>query len=208
VAFAVVSVFAFYMVRKFARWQRFVREFSLARIKPEQLRAKLSVGEDILLLDLQGPSRFRHQTDGNSRYSSNKPRRREQYREVEIPRSQQVVLYCACPGEFTNARVTLALRQKGIEDVRPLAGGLQGWRDRGFPATTEVQIPVTRSLRVEFGCPKLFRTARCSASIRAEHRTGCIRNRSRGERTRGEAQRGRQSPPASLAELRRPRWPY
>lgn len=75
------------------------------------------------------------------------PRRLEQYWEVEIPRSQQVVLYCACPGEFTSAGVALALRQKGIEDVRPLAGGLQGWRDRGFPVTTEVQVPVTPFVR-------------------------------------------------------------
>ena len=32
-----------------ARWQRFVREFKLARITPEQLRGKLNAGEDILL---------------------------------------------------------------------------------------------------------------------------------------------------------------
>jgi rhodanese-related sulfurtransferase len=133
---------AAHVARAGARWQRFVREFKLARITLEQLRGKLNAGEDILLLDLQGrpgSSTKRMAIPGAVRIN---PRRLEQYREVEIPRSQQVVLYCACPGEFTSARVTLALRQKGIEDVRPLAGGLQGWRDRGFPATTEVQIPV------------------------------------------------------------------
>jgi rhodanese-related sulfurtransferase len=29
--------------------------------------------------------------------------------------------------------VALILRRRGIERVRPLAGGLQGWRDRGYP---------------------------------------------------------------------------
>jgi len=29
--------------------------------------------------------------------------------------------------------VALLLRRRGIERVRPLAGGLYGWRDRGYP---------------------------------------------------------------------------
>jgi rhodanese-related sulfurtransferase len=29
--------------------------------------------------------------------------------------------------------VALILRRRGIERVRPLAGGLHGWRDRGYP---------------------------------------------------------------------------
>lgn len=32
------------------------------------------------------------------------------------------------------------LRGHGIERVRPLAGGFQAWRDRGYPM---VRIPVT-----------------------------------------------------------------
>ena len=146
VALAVVAGFTFYMVRKFVRLQRFVREFKLARITPEQLRDKLNAGEDILLVDLQGrlgSATKRMAIPGAVRID---PRRLEQYRDVVIPPSQQVVLYCGCPGEFTSARVALALRQRGIERVRPLAGGLQAWRDRGFPVTTEVQIPQSRAV--------------------------------------------------------------
>lgn len=69
------------------------------------------------------------------------PHRLEQCKDLQIAPSQEVVLYCACPGESTSARVALALRQKGVELVRPLAGGLQGWRDRGFPVTPEVRLP-------------------------------------------------------------------
>jgi hypothetical protein len=89
------------------------------------------------------------------------------------------------------------------------ARGLRAWRDRGFPRCDRSPGSCDPAcLRVEFGCPKLFRTVRCSASIRVEHRTGCIGSTSRGERTRGEAQPGRQLRPASLAGLRRPQWPY
>jgi len=32
--------------------------------------------------------------------------------------------------------VALLLRKNGIKRIRPLQGGLQAWRDRGFPLTT------------------------------------------------------------------------
>jgi membrane protein DedA with SNARE-associated domain/rhodanese-related sulfurtransferase len=141
VALAIAAGFGFYAGRRFARWLRFLRQFRLARITPEQLRDKLNVGEDILLVDLQG--RQDHGTEpmaipGAVRIN---PHRLEQYRDVEISPSQEVVLYCASPGELTSARVALALRRRGIALVRPLAGGLQAWRDRGYPVNSEVRIP-------------------------------------------------------------------
>jgi len=46
------------------------------------------------------------------------PRALEEYKDVRISPSQEVVLYCACPGESTSARVALALRQNGVERVQ------------------------------------------------------------------------------------------
>jgi hypothetical protein len=49
--------------------------------------------------------------------------------------------------KFTSASVALALQRKGVQHIRPLAGGLRAWRDRGFPVTSEVgtpPIPVAR----------------------------------------------------------------
>jgi rhodanese-related sulfurtransferase len=51
-----------------------------------------------------------------------------------------VVLYCASPREFTSARVALALQRRGFERVRPPAGGLRAWRERGFPVTLGVRM--------------------------------------------------------------------
>jgi membrane protein DedA with SNARE-associated domain/rhodanese-related sulfurtransferase len=143
VAVALAAGFGFYIVRRLARWQRFVRQFKLARITPEELSDKLNAGEDILIVDLQG--RLDHHEHlmaipGAVRIN---PRRLEEYRDVEISPSQEVVLYCDCPGEFMSARVALALRRKGVQHVRPLAGGLRAWRDRGYPVTSEVRIPTS-----------------------------------------------------------------
>ena len=140
VTVAAVAGFGFYIVRKAARWYRFVRQFRLARITPEQLRDRLNAGENILIVDLQGRLKHREQPVAIPGAVRIDPRRLAEYRDVEISPSQEVVLYCDCPAEFTSARVALALRQKGVEHVRPLAGGLQAWRARGFPVTSEVRI--------------------------------------------------------------------
>lgn len=134
------AVCGFYIVKKVARWLRFLREFRLARIGPQELRDKLKAGADILIIDLQ------HRTFGAEPMAIPgavriDPWRLARYRNVEIPPAKEVVLYCASPGELTSAHVALALRQRGVVDVRPLAGGFHGWRARGFPITAKAGIP-------------------------------------------------------------------
>jgi rhodanese-related sulfurtransferase len=53
-------------------------------------------------------------------------------RSHEIPRHAEVVMYGAA-GEAAGGRAALALRSAGIRRVRPLVGGVRGWRKRGFP---------------------------------------------------------------------------
>jgi rhodanese-related sulfurtransferase len=139
VAIAIAAGFGFYLARRFARWEHFLHQFKLARITPEQLREKLNAGEDILLVDLQRRREAAVEPMAIPGAVRINPRRLEQYRNVDLSPSREVVLYCACPGEFTSARVALALRRKGVEHVRPLAGGLQAWRDRGYPVTSDVR---------------------------------------------------------------------
>lgn len=149
-AIAVAVGFGFAIAQRFACWLRFMHQFKLARITPEQLRDKLNAREDVLIVDLQGRrdnSAKPMAIPGAVRIN---PRWLERYRHVEMSPNREIVLYCAYPGEFTSARVALALRRRGFGHVRPLAGGLQAWRDRGFPVTSEVRIPGLRTAAVEF----------------------------------------------------------
>ena len=50
-----------------------------------------------------------------------------------LPRDRDVILYCTCPSEETSAKVALQLHKFGINRVRPLRGGFEGWRDAGYP---------------------------------------------------------------------------
>jgi rhodanese-related sulfurtransferase len=139
-AIAIAAVFGFYLARRFGRWLHFLRQFKLARITPEQLQEKLSAGEDILIVDLQRRLHTAAEPMAIPGAVRINPRRLEQYSTVELSASREVVLYCACPGEFISARVALALRRKGVEHVSPLAGGFQAWLARGYPVTSDVRI--------------------------------------------------------------------
>lgn len=50
-----------------------------------------------------------------------------------IPRDRDVILYCTCPSEETSAKVAMQLHRMGINRVRPLRGGFDGWKVAGFP---------------------------------------------------------------------------
>jgi len=137
-----------YVGRKLVRWQRFMREFRLARITPEELKQKLDTGEQVFVVDLPGGGRHPRNRLGIPGAVRIDPRRLEQYRphdrKAQIPRDREIVLYCDTPREFTSARVALALHRRGFERVRPLAGGLRAWRERGFPLTWGVRMmPLT-----------------------------------------------------------------
>ena len=144
IGFAVLTWFGLLMVRTLVRWYRFLREFRLARITPDELRERLAAGDKILVLDLQGgtkqfdglyaiPGAVRIDPSELNRYV-------RQYRGTDLPTDREVILYCDRPSEITSARVALALQGLGFEHVRPLAGGIQAWRERGFPVTSTVEM--------------------------------------------------------------------
>ena len=52
---------------------------------------------------------------------------------AQLPRDRDVILYCTCPSEETSGKVALQLHKLGINRVRPLRGGFEGWRNAGYP---------------------------------------------------------------------------
>jgi membrane protein DedA with SNARE-associated domain/rhodanese-related sulfurtransferase len=139
----VTAAFAFYLLRRLLHWRQFLREFNLARITPEQLQHKLAAGEDILLVDLRPTRRDGAELEAIPGAVRINPHRPREYRDMLVSPAQEIVLYCESPGEFTSARVALALRQRGIEHVHPLAGGLMAWRALGLPVTSSVRAEKT-----------------------------------------------------------------
>jgi membrane protein DedA with SNARE-associated domain/rhodanese-related sulfurtransferase len=136
--------FGVLIIRKLVRWYRFLREFKLARITPDELWEKMKAGEKIVILDLQGGAKQAQALQGMPGAIRIDPgqlgRYVRQYRGADLATDHEVILYCDSPNETRSARVALALRGLGFGDVRPLAGGFRGWRNRGFPITPNVEM--------------------------------------------------------------------
>lgn len=52
-----------------------------------------------------------------------------------IPRDQDVVVYCTCPGDETSRLVIRKARELNFTRVKFLRGGLAAWKAGGYPVT-------------------------------------------------------------------------
>jgi rhodanese-related sulfurtransferase len=130
---------------RFIQHRRFLSELRGLRLEPQQLMAMLGDARDNasqlpFIIDLRHPLDVLADPEivpGALRISPDELRLHRE----EIPRDREVVLYCTCPSEETSAKVALELRRLGIQRVRPLRGGLQGWKDAGYPLESVLVTP-------------------------------------------------------------------
>lgn len=127
-----VGALALYIAYKYIGRQRFLRELRISRITVDELKGKLDTGEDLVIVDLRHAMEFEadpHTIPGAFRMDAGEL----QEKNDRLPRDREVILYCTCPNEATSARVALLLRKQGIKHIRPLQGGLEAWREKGYP---------------------------------------------------------------------------
>lgn len=148
-----VSIFAVslggYLLYKYLHRQKLLRELRVARITPSELKQLMDDGHQSVVVDLRDI--LDHMTDpytipGALRIS---PEELEQ-RHHDIPRDRDVILFCACPNEATAAKMALMLKRRGIRRVRPLLGGIDGWRELNYPlemVVSKEDIAITADLQ-------------------------------------------------------------
>ena len=124
--------FAGFIGYKFWHRRKFLRELRMAKISVDELKQRLDAGEPVTIVDVRHPVSLELDPDGIPG-ALNLLLEEIEHRHHEIPRDQDIVLYCTCPNEVSSARTALLLKKKGIHRVRPLEGGLDAWRDRKFP---------------------------------------------------------------------------
>jgi membrane protein DedA with SNARE-associated domain/rhodanese-related sulfurtransferase len=135
---------AYIVYKLIHRWQ-FLRALRMARITAEELKQRMDAGQLVLIVDL----RRRMDVDADPYAIPTALRLAAdelEHRHHEIPRDQEVVLYCNCPNEVTAAEMTLRLRRKGISRVRPLAGGLNAWRELNYPVESLTSSEIAQTL--------------------------------------------------------------
>jgi membrane protein DedA with SNARE-associated domain/rhodanese-related sulfurtransferase len=129
----VVGVIVYRLVKR----HRFLKELRGLRLEPAQLMAmmedaKRESRELPYIVDLRHPLDILPDPRALPGAVQIGPQELKARNSV-IPRDRDVVVYCTCPSEETSAKVALELRKMGILRVRPLRGGLQGWKDAGYP---------------------------------------------------------------------------
>src|SRR5262245_17991309 len=127
-----LSLLAAYVGIKYLKRQRRLRGQRVPRISVEDVYQKQEAGEPVLIVDLRPATELKHDSLG-IRGALHVQMAQLGGRLSELPTDRDVVLYCACPNEAASARAALLLRKRGLPRARPLAGGLEAWRQRNYP---------------------------------------------------------------------------
>ncbi|MGA2810862.1 MAG: DedA family protein/thiosulfate sulfurtransferase GlpE [Candidatus Acidiferrum sp.] len=131
----IIACLSAYILYKYIGRRRFLRELRIARITVEELKEKMDDGEELMVVDLRHPLDFDADPEtipGAFRIDAKELEEKND----RLPRDREVILYCTCPNEATSARLALLLRRQGIKHIRPLQGGLEAWREQGYPVAT------------------------------------------------------------------------
>ncbi|WP_433974582.1 VTT domain-containing protein [Tunturiibacter lichenicola] len=141
VATVVVLVFGvpllIMFVLKLTQLVMMIRLLRPLQIDPGMLKSRLDLGEKVGVLDLL---RFEEDPEGVGvipgavRLDPLEIRRKKR---IVIPSDVNLVLYCRSRNSFVSARVALAMRKHGIQNIYVLKGGLEAWKGLGFPLTEQ-----------------------------------------------------------------------
>ena len=119
-----------YIAIKYALRRRFQRHLRKARIDPIELKRRMEAGDPVAIVDLRTELDIETTPYGIPGARWIPPEMLRDPHQL-IPKGSEVV-YCADPREATSARMALLLSSHGYKNLRPLSGGLEGWRRAGF----------------------------------------------------------------------------
>ena len=140
-------LFGVYVAYKLIRRRRILRLHHDKRIAPEELKAKMEAGHSMVIMDVRNRKAieaFPYVIPGAIQI----PMEEIAERGNEIPSGKELILYCSCPNDASSARVALMLNEKGLEQVRPLSGGIDTWKARRYPLE-KCDLPSVAGRRTE-----------------------------------------------------------
>ncbi len=118
-----------FIASKWWERQRFLKDLRMARISVEELNELLTKGETPIILDTRAPHLIDEGWIPGAQFVS-----MDTLDDLTLKTNdnETVILYCSCPNEVTAAKIAKALMARGYYNVRPLAGGIDAWRDAGY----------------------------------------------------------------------------
>ena len=101
-------------------------------ISVEKLQQMMASGENVLLFDVRQPLDLLAYPDlipGAKRI----PPQEVLDQPSLIPRNEDIVVYCTCPGDKTSRIVLRRALALGFTRINFLTGGLAAWKTKGYP---------------------------------------------------------------------------
>jgi len=144
----VVGAFVLYILAKW--WQRelFIWQLRMDRVTVDELRDLLDADRVSKVIDVRSP--MSQALTGRIPGAITVDPKNLRVDLLAVEPESEVVVYCACPNEYTAAKLAKALVQHGFKRVRPLLGGIEAWKAAGLPVeTVEVGGAKVVPLKVE-----------------------------------------------------------
>ena len=154
---AIAVPFVFYAASRSLVLVRMIRRLRLRRISPPMLARKLKSKSKVAVMDLLN---FEQETDSESleaipgafrvdlRLLRKSPH-------ITVPDDVKIILYSSSGSDAVSARVAVALHRIGIDKVWVLEGGLNAWREHGFPVSRSLEVPEVVAARLGVKLPQL-----------------------------------------------------
>ncbi|HUL65491.1 MAG TPA: rhodanese-like domain-containing protein, partial [Burkholderiaceae bacterium] len=122
-----------YVAAKALQRQQLIRTLRMARVYVDELAGMLARGERPLVVDVRSAaSRSEGRIPGAVWIDAGAFEESLRASGVQDRLADEVIVYCACPNEASAALVAKQLMRAGFKRVRPLAGGIDAWLERGY----------------------------------------------------------------------------
>lgn len=114
------------------RRQQARRELQQSSIDPEDLHALIEGNQKVLIFDIRQPLdllAYSEVIPGSVRIAPNDLLENPSL----IPRDEDTVVYCTCPGDKTSWRIMSKAKELNFTRLKLLRGGLEAWKAKGYP---------------------------------------------------------------------------
>jgi membrane protein DedA with SNARE-associated domain/rhodanese-related sulfurtransferase len=130
----IAGAFLLYLAAKW--WQRalFIWQLRMDRLTVDELHELMKASKVGKVIDVRSP--MTQAMTGRIPGAITVDPSNIRFDLVAVEPDSEVVVYCACPNEYTAAKVAKILVQHGFKRVRPLLGGIEAWVAAGLPVET------------------------------------------------------------------------
>ena len=133
----VLVALALYIAGKAVQRYRLIHTLRMARVSVDELNAMITRDERPLIVDVRSLASQREgRIPGAVWIDSQDFDASMQAQGFHGLVADEVIVYCACPNEASAALVAKQLMRAGFKRVRPLAGGIEAWVERGYGVET------------------------------------------------------------------------